>query len=40
MKALTEKQRQWMWFAALWCGGMIAVFLLAHLARWIIAITQ
>ncbi len=39
MKALTEKRRQWLWFTALWCGGLIAVFLLAYLARWLISIT-
>ena len=39
MKALTEKQRQWLWFAALWCGGLIAVFLLSFLARWLISNT-
>jgi hypothetical protein len=36
MKALTEKQRQWLWFAALWCGGLIAAILLSYLARWLI----
>jgi hypothetical protein len=39
MKALTEKQRQWLWFAALWCGGFIAVLLLSYSVRWLIAIT-
>jgi hypothetical protein len=39
MKALTEKQRQWLWFAALWCSGLISAFLLAYLARWLILIT-
>ena len=39
MKALTDKQRQWLWFVALWCGGLVAVFLLSYLARWLIAIT-
>jgi hypothetical protein len=38
MKALTEKQGQWVWFAALWCGGLIAAFLLAYLARELISI--
>jgi hypothetical protein len=36
MKALIEKQRQWLWFAALWCAGLIAAFLLSYLARWLI----
>jgi hypothetical protein len=39
MKALTEKQRQWLWFTSLWCAGLIAFFLLAYLARWLISIT-
>jgi len=38
MKAFTEQQRQWLWFAALWCGGLIAAFLLSYLARWLIKI--
>ncbi|MEJ2219255.1 MAG: hypothetical protein P8X80_00405, partial [Desulfobacterales bacterium] len=39
MKAFTEKQRQWVWFAVLWCGGLIAVFLLSYMVRWLIKIT-
>jgi uncharacterized membrane protein len=39
MKALTEKQRQWLWFAALWCGGLFTVFLLSYLVRWLISIS-
>jgi len=39
MKALTEKQRQWLWFATLWCGGLLAAFLLSYLARWLILTT-
>jgi hypothetical protein len=31
---LGKKQKQWLWFAALWCGGIVAAFLLAALARW------
>lgn len=37
MKALTEKKRQWLWFAGLWCGGLGAAFLLAYLTRRVIA---
>jgi hypothetical protein len=40
MKALTDKQRQWLWFAALCCAGLTAVFLLSYLVRWLISITQ
>ncbi len=39
MKALTDKQRQWLWFAALWCCGLIAVLILSYLVRWLIKIT-
>ena len=39
MKACTDKQRQILWFATLWCSGVIAVFVLASLIRWIIAAT-
>jgi hypothetical protein len=35
MKVCTEKKRQWLWFAALWCGGIAAAFLLAGAVRWI-----
>jgi hypothetical protein len=38
MKTLTEKKRQWMWFAGLWCGGLAAVLLLAYLIRWMMRI--
>jgi uncharacterized membrane protein len=38
MKALTDKQRQWLWFATLWCGGLTAVLLLSYLTRWLISI--
>lgn len=36
MKRFTEKQRQWIWFAGLWCGGLVSVYVLAQLVRWII----
>lgn len=39
MKACTEKQRQYLWFAALWCSGIVATFLLASLVRWVITST-
>lgn len=34
MKKITEKQRQWLWFAVLWGSGLAAVLLLAYLIRW------
>jgi hypothetical protein len=37
MKAHTDKKRQWLWFAALWCGGLAATFLLSYIVRWLIA---
>ena len=39
MKALTDKQRQWLGFAALWCSGLTATFLLSYLVRWLISNT-
>jgi hypothetical protein len=36
MSRLTEKQRQWLWFAALWCGGAVAVLALSYGFRWIV----
>jgi uncharacterized membrane protein len=39
MKPLTKKQRQWVWFIGLWCGGLAAVLLLAHLIRWMMRIS-
>jgi uncharacterized membrane protein len=39
MKALTDRQRQWLWFAALWCGGLVAAFLLSYLVRCLISNT-
>jgi hypothetical protein len=39
MKACTEKQRQWIWFVALWCGGIAAAFVLASLVRLLIKVT-
>ena len=33
MTRLTEKQRQWLWFAGLFVGGMVAMALLAVFVR-------
>ena len=35
MKACTDKRRQVLWFAVLWCGGIIAAFCLAGAVRWV-----
>jgi hypothetical protein len=39
MKVLTDKRRQWFWFAALWCGGLIAALLISYAVRWIISVS-
>ena len=39
MKASTDKKRQWLWFAALWCVGVMSAFFLSYLVRWLIQIT-
>ncbi len=36
MRPLTEKQRQWIWFILLWCGGLIGTLLLSYAMRWVI----
>ena len=36
MKALTDRQKQWAWFAGLWLAGLGAVALLAYGMRWVI----
>jgi predicted phage tail protein len=33
MTRLTEKQRQWLWFAGLFVGGMAAMLAMAGLVR-------
>ena len=33
MMRLTEKQRQWLWFAGLFVGGMAAMLVLAGIVR-------
>lgn len=37
MKALTEKPRQWLWFAGLSLGGLSATILLASPVPWIVS---
>ncbi len=36
MTRLTEKQRQWLWFAGLFVGGMTAMLVLAGIVRLIL----
>jgi hypothetical protein len=38
MKALTNKQREWLWFVGLWLGGLSATLLLAGVMRLIVAL--
>jgi hypothetical protein len=38
MKPRTDTLRQWLWFAALWCGGLLSVALLAAITRWIVLV--
>jgi hypothetical protein len=33
MMRLTEKKRQWLWFAVLFLGGMLAMLVLAGIVR-------
>lgn len=36
MKALTKKRREWLWFVALWCSGLLGTALLALLVKTVI----
>jgi hypothetical protein len=38
VRAITEKQRQWLWFGGLWCGGLSAAALLAWAVRWALSL--
>ena len=38
MRALTKKQQQWLWFVALWFGGLAAAALLAYFVRLLMKI--
>lgn len=37
-RPLTEKQRQWLWFAALWCGGLLSVLTLGYGLKFFMAL--
>ena len=37
MNPLTEKKRQWVWFAVLWCGGLAAVLTFSYFYKWLVA---
>lgn len=32
---LSEKQRQWLWFVGLWCGGLLAVTTLGYAIKFL-----
>jgi len=36
MNPVTEKKRQWLWFAALWCAGLAATAIVSYVFRWIV----
>jgi hypothetical protein len=38
MKPVTKKEQQWLWFAALWIGGIVMAWLLAGLAKLVVSI--
>jgi hypothetical protein len=38
MKPDTESRRQWFWFVALSCGGLLSALLLAYAARLVISV--
>jgi hypothetical protein len=40
MNRLTDKQKQWFWFALLWIGGIIAALLLSWAARLLISMGE
>ena len=40
MKPLTEKQRQWLWFTALWTGGLVTALTLSSIIRFMISLAR
>lgn len=40
MKALTKRQKWWVWFVALWLAGLSATALTVYVVRWTLAATQ
>ena len=32
---LSKKQKQWAWFIALWCGGLIAALTLGYIIKFL-----
>ena len=38
MRPFTEKEKQWLWFVGLCCGGLLITLMLAQIIRWILSI--
>ena len=36
MRPLTENQRQWAWFIALWLLGLLSMMVLGLVFRWVV----
>lgn len=34
MLPLTKKQKEWLWFAALWCGGLASALTLGYMIKF------
>lgn len=37
-KSLSKKQKQWLWFIALWLGGFTTVYLIAYIIKLVMRI--
>lgn len=37
-KTLSKKQKQWIWFIALWLGGFTTVYLIAYIIKLVMKI--
>lgn len=40
MKPITDRKRQWLWFAGLWIGGVLFAALLAYGVKWVLPVLQ
>jgi hypothetical protein len=34
LQRLPEKSRQWVWFALLWCSGLMTLTAISYLIKW------
>ena len=39
MKTRIKTVQEWLWFIALWCGGLAAASLLGYVVRWMIKVS-